>query len=184
MRSIKLSIRSLKRKPSGRRKKETWLFKKQTNGRAFFFIDMGMFIKNAGIPSDPRDELAKVVESAYRGGVKYRSRYSAWGERLLSSWAWPQIEKGSSRKMIKRTTLRKSSFRWDLEKMWDEEKTSSKIYFQPIQIFMPPFLIFQPRLRSVVRYWVPYEKVEGKERNLSFGMPLFGSRLAHGKEER
>jgi CHASE2 domain-containing sensor protein len=150
------------------------------------FVDMGKTYKKRGSPLiTPRDELAKVIEAAYKGKAKVivldilledKDCCHPEHDRKLREVFKNMIDQNASTKVI--FPVRIAS-----------EGSIKKNLFEDLFDHHPNFYPAIPYISAtasdrVVRYWVPYETIKDHGRYpLLWNASFLAAVLAHGKEE-
>lgn len=150
------------------------------------FVDMGNAYKKRGLPMvTPRDELAKIIEAAYKGKAKIIAL-----DILLEDedCCHPEHDR-KLRRVFQEIIDKKSSTKVLFPVRIGNDGEIKKSLYEDFIARYPNFYPTIPYLSAtvsdrIVRYWVPYEKVKGDSRySFLWNVSFLTAMLAQGKED-
>ena len=150
------------------------------------FFDMGKAYQKRGNPLiTPRDELAKIIEAAYRGKAKVIVLDILLEEKDCCHPEHDQKLSGVFQQMIQENASTKVIFPVRIGSDGEIKKNLFEDFIEHHPNFYPAIPYISATVSDrVVRYWVPYEMIKGGDRTpFLWNASFLGAALAHGKED-
>jgi hypothetical protein len=150
------------------------------------FFDMGNAYEKRGNPLfTPRDELAKIIEAAFRGGAKVIVLDILLEDRDCCHPEHDRRLRGVFQQMIHRNVPTKIIFPVRLGSDGEIKKNLFKDLIEKHPNFYPAIPYISATVSDrIVRYWVPYEVTKGNDlAPFLWNASFLGAALAHGKED-